>query len=227
MESLTERLQLLSVQLVPFIMAVVFHEFAHGFIAHRWGDDTAKRAGRLTLNPIPHMDPIGTLLFPIINMVSGMNLLIGWARPVPIDPSLFKKYRHGLFWVSIAGPVTNFLLAIFSGMIFCAIRLWVPETFYLYEPLAAMAYISISLNYALGIFNMIPLPPLDGSKVIQSFLPHHTAMKYESIARYSFIILIVLLVSGAFTFLSYPIRFLSNITLYALAHLFRLPEVMS
>src|SRR3990172_2247474 len=90
-------IQMLSVQLVPFMMAVVFHEFAHGFIANRWGDTTARDQGRLTLNPLPHIDPIGTLLFPIINMVTGMGILIGWARPVPIDPSLFRKYRPGLF----------------------------------------------------------------------------------------------------------------------------------
>lgn len=84
--SIAERLQMVSVQLVPFVMAVVFHEYAHGFVANRWGDPTAKEQGRLTLNPVPHMDPIGTVLFPLINMLSGMNLLFGWARPVPIDP---------------------------------------------------------------------------------------------------------------------------------------------
>ena len=103
-------------------------------IASQWGDKTAKEAGRLTLNPIPHVDPIGTLLFPIINMVSGMNFLIGWARPVPIDPRRFRKFRPGLFWVSLAGPAMNVLLAFISAAIFCAISLWVPETFYLHEP---------------------------------------------------------------------------------------------
>jgi len=226
MESFAERLQMLSIQLVPFIMAVVFHEFAHGYVAHRWGDNTAKTAGRLTLNPVPHMDPIGTILFPMINMLSGMNLLFGWAKPVPIDPRLFTKYKHGLFWVSFAGPGMNFILAIVSAAAFCSIRLWMPADFYLYEPLIAMSYVSISLNYALGIFNLIPLPPLDGSKMVENFLSAKAAQKYESLARYSFFILMALLLSGALTVLSYPIRFCTESTLYLMASLFRLPEVL-
>src|SRR3954470_13356393 len=107
MGSITENIQSLSIQFVPFVMAVVFHEYAHGFIANRWGDNTAKAAGRLTLNPVPHIDVLGTLIFPIVNMLSGMSLLFGWARPVPINPSRFRKYRAGLFWVSIAGPGMN------------------------------------------------------------------------------------------------------------------------
>src|SRR5690349_478772 len=147
MGSFSERIQMLSIQLVPFIMAVVFHEYAHGFVANRWGDNTAKNEGRLTLNPIPHMDPLGTLIFPMINMLTGMNILFGWAKPVPINPNRFKKYRPGLFWVSLAGPGMNFLLAFLSAGIFCALEAWAPKTFYLYEPLARMAIVSVSLNY--------------------------------------------------------------------------------
>jgi Zn-dependent protease len=223
MDSLAPNLQRLAVQFPPFILAVIFHEYAHGFIAHRWGDKTAQEAGRLTLNPVPHVDPIGTLLFPIINMVSGMNFLIGWAKPVPIDPRRFRKFRPGLFWVSIAGPGMNVLLAFVSAAIFCSIALWMPEDFYLHDPLEAMAYVSISLNYALAVFNMIPLPPLDGSKVVESFLPLHLARKYESVAQYSFFILMALLLSGAFSLLAGPIQFLANFTLYAMARLFQFP----
>lgn len=226
MDSFTERLQMLSVQLVPFIMAVVFHEYAHGFIASRWGDNTAKDQGRLTLNPIPHMDPIGTVLFPVINMLTGMNLLFGWARPVPINPNRFKKYRHGLFWVSLAGPGMNFLLALLSAAAFCAILAWMPQDFYLFEPLAIMARISISLNFALGIFNLIPLPPLDGSKIIESFLPYEAARKYESLAQYSFFILLALLMSGAFAILEYPIRFSTGLTLLGMSKLFGISHMI-
>jgi Zn-dependent protease len=189
-------------------------------IANRWGDPTAKSAGRLTLNPIPHMDPLGTLIFPIINMLTGMNILFGWAKPVPINPNRFKKYRPGLFWVSIAGPGMNFLLAVLSAFSFCAIQTWVPKTFYLFEPLVAMSYVSVSLNYALGIFNLIPLPPLDGSKIIESFLPASAAKKYEAIANYSFFILMGLLLTGALSVLSYPIRFCSDLTLTLVSRLF-------
>ena len=220
MDSLAERFQMLSIQLVPFIMAVVFHEYAHGFVAHYWGDDTAKSKGRLTLNPIPHMDPLGTIIFPVINMLSGMNILFGWAKPVPINPSQFRKFRPGLFWVSLAGPGMNFLLAVVSAFLFCAIHAWVPTTFYLQEPLIAMTYVSISLNFALGIFNLIPLPPLDGSKIVEAFLPIAAARKYETIAKYSFFILIALLLSGMLSFLSYPIRFCTNATLLMVSSLF-------
>jgi Zn-dependent protease len=220
MGSFAERFQMLSIQLVPFIMAVVFHEYAHGFVAHYWGDDTAKSKGRLTLNPLPHMDPLGTVLFPVINMLSGMNILFGWAKPVPIDPSKFRKLRHGLFWVSLAGPGMNFLLANISAFVFCAIHAWVPTTFYLHEPLLAMAYVSVTLNYALGIFNLIPLPPLDGSKIIEAFLPIQAARKYELLGRYSFFILMALLLSGALSVLSYPIRFCTNLSLMMVSSLF-------
>lgn len=225
-ESLASGVQKLAVQFPPFIIAVIFHEYAHGFIAKRWGDRTAEDAGRLTLNPLPHIDPIGTLLFPIINMVSSVPILIGWAKPVPIDPRQFRKYRPGLFWVSLAGPGMNVILAIVSAALFCAVTLWMPEDFYLHDPLEAMAYVSVSLNYALGIFNLIPLPPLDGSKIIESVLPYRAAQKYERIAQYSFFILMALLLTGAMSVLSYPIRFLSNLTLYGMARVFHLPGVL-
>ncbi len=222
MDSFSQRLPMLFIQLVPFFMAVVFHEFAHGYVANRWGDPTAKDAGRLTLNPLPHMDPIGTVLFPVMNMLLGINLLFGWARPVPIDPTRFTKYRPGLFWVSFAGPFTNFLLALVSAAVFCALRAWAPEDFYLYEPLIAMCYVSVSLNYALGIFNLLPLPPLDGSKMVQSFMSPQMTLRYESLARYSFFILLALLFTGGLNFISYPIRVLSETTLGLMALVFKL-----
>src|SRR5690606_13523884 len=98
------RIQQMMIQIVPFFAAIVFHEFAHGWMAKRWGDTTATDAGRLTLNPVAHIDPIGTVAIPVMNMITGIPLLFGWAKPVPINPSRFKKYRPGLFWVSLAGP---------------------------------------------------------------------------------------------------------------------------
>lgn len=222
MDSFAGNIQNLAIQFPPFFMAVIFHEYAHGYVASHWGDKTAKEAGRLTLNPIPHVDPVGTLLFPIINMVTGMNFLIGWARPVPIDPRRFRKFRPGLFCVSLAGPGMNVLLAFISAVIYCAILIWVPETFYLHEPLAKMAEVSVMLNYALGIFNLIPIPPLDGSKVLESFLPLETARKYESISRYGGLILMGLLFTGALSVLSYPIRVCTIFTLNLVAGLFHL-----
>lgn len=227
METFAERMQMLSVQLVPFILAVVFHEYAHGFVAARWGDTTAKDQGRLTLNPIPHMDPIGTLLFPIINMLTGMNLLFGWARPVPIDPRRFRKIRPGLFWVSLAGPGMNFLLATLSAAAFCALYKWMPHDFYLFEPLIIMSRVSITLNFALGFFNLVPLPPLDGSKMIESFLPYRLAQKYEAIAQYSFFILLALLMTGAFSLLETPIRYASGLVLALMSIAFGIPTLFN
>jgi len=218
---------MVSVQLVPFIMAVVFHEFAHGWVANRWGDTTAKDRGRLTLNPIPHMDPIGTVAFPLINMLTGIPILIGWAKPVPIDPRRFRKYRPALFWVAFAGPGMNFSLAILSAFAFCSIQLWVPHDFWLFEPLTTMCYVSVLLNYALALFNLIPLPPLDGSKMVEAFLPMSATRKYESISRYSLLILIVFFVlastSHILKVIEYPIDFCTNLTLFLVSRLFNLP----
>jgi Zn-dependent protease len=207
------RLQIMSIQMVPFIMAVVFHEVGHGFAALKWGDSTAKDAGRLTLNPGPHLDPIGTLLFPMINMVTGIPILIGWAKPVPINPARFRKYRPGLFWVSAAGPGTNFILAQISALLFVALRLYTSKDFYLHDPLVGMAMVSVQLNYALGIFNLVPLPPLDGSKMVQSFLPYQLSEKYESLAQYSFFILLALLWTGVFRVLMTPIQALTELSI--------------
>ena len=212
-DSFTSGIQTVALQFVPFMLAVVAHEFAHGWAAARFGDSTAKDAGRLTLNPLPHIDPIGTLLFPLINMFTGIPLLFGWARPVPIDPRRFRKLRVGLFWVAFAGPLMNFALALLSSFAFVSVVVWMPEDFYLHEPLKGMALISVSLNFALGIFNLLPLPPLDGSRMIESFLPLRFARKYESFARYSTLILLGLFFTGAIRVIHGPIEFLTRFTL--------------
>jgi Zn-dependent protease len=219
-QSFAANVQLLSIQMVPFIMAVVFHEFAHGWVASKWGDTTARDAGRLTLNPIPHLDPIGTVLFPLINMLSGFNALIGWAKPVPIDPRRFRKYRPGLFWVSLAGPGMNVLLAILSAAVLLAMYRFVPHDFYLYDPLEKMAGVSIILNYWLAAFNLIPLPPLDGSKILEAFLSYNATKKFEVLSQYSFFILMGLLLSGALGFLSGPIMMARDATISLMAWVF-------
>jgi len=212
-DSLTQGMQTVAVQFFPFLVAIVFHEFAHGWAAARFGDTTAKDAGRLTLNPAPHIDPIGTLLFPLINMISGIPILFGWARPVPIDPRRFTRLRLGLFWVAFAGPLMNFTLAVLSAIGTVAILMWVPEEFAFHEPLKRMALVSVSLNFALGIFNLLPLPPLDGSKMIQSFLSTRLSQKYESFSRFSMLILLGLMLTGAIRYLSIPIEILTRMTL--------------
>ena len=223
---LQQSIQTLAVQFPPFILAVVAHEFGHGFMAYRWGDPTAKDQGRMTLNPIPHVDVLGTIILPIMMMASGVHLLFGWAKPVPIDPSRFRRYRPGLFWVSLAGPLANCAIALVSSIFFSSILLWMPRTFYLYEPLITMCVASVTINYALAIFNLLPLPPLDGSKIIQSGLSLRATLKYEQLARYSFFILVALMMTGSLSFLSRPILFLSDITLTGVAHLFHVSEIL-
>lgn len=212
-----ERIQLVFLQMIPFLMAIVFHEVAHAFVARRHGDDTAKQLGRLTLNPVPHIDPIGTLLFPMINMLTGIPLLFGWAKPVPINYNRLKPYRSGLFLVSLAGPAANVILAVLAALFWVVFSVFVPKDFYLYEPLSRMAEAGILINYALAIFNLIPLPPLDGSKMVEAFLSFEQARKMEKLQTYSFFILLGLLWSGALNVLNFPIRYLSALSIEAWA----------
>ncbi len=222
MDSFAERIQMTTISFVPFLIAVIFHEYAHGRMAKYWGDQTAERAGRLTLNPVPHIDVMGTIVFPLIVMLTGTNFLFGWAKPVPINPTRFRKYRPGLFWVAIAGPGMNVILAFFSAALLCIILKWLPQSNFFHEPLKGMTVVSISLNYALAFFNLIPLPPLDGSKIVESFLSYNATKKYEAIAQYSFWILMALMFTGAISIISYPIRFCTEITLGLMIHLFGL-----
>jgi Zn-dependent protease len=208
-----DSIQRLALQIVPFFMAVIFHEVAHGWVANQWGDSTAKDQGRLTFNPMPHLDVVGTVILPVLMMSTGSGLLFGWAKPVPIDPSRFRKFRPGLFWVSAAGPLMNFLLATVSAFGFALMNRFLPESFSLSEPLVGMAYISVSLNFSLGIFNLLPIPPLDGSKIIESFLSYTALRKYEALAQYGFWILLALLMTGALSILSGPITFLTRLVL--------------
>ena len=172
---------------VVFLSAIILHEIAHGVVALWNGDDTAKRAGRLTLNPIPHMDPLGTvfLIFVLI-----FHFGIGWAKPVPIDPRKFRNFRKGLFSVAIAGPLTNVILAGISlAIAFVLIR--GNFTFPGAETLVTEMFI---LNLLLASFNMIPVPPLDGSRIVASFLPPQAMRGYLSIEPYGIAIIIGLLI---------------------------------
>ncbi len=200
-------------QFVPFLFAVIIHELGHAVAAHYWGDDTAKNSGRLTINPAAHIDPIGTLLFPILNMVTGVPILIGWARPVPINPARFRKFRPGLFWVALAGPFANLLLSITCAFTLCLmVKLASPE-FYFYKEFSKMLFAGIEINLWLGAFNLIPIPPLDGSKIVESMLSYPAMQKYEQLGQYSFFILLGLLFTGVLSLLGGPIRFVENLIL--------------
>lgn len=172
------------------IFSVVVHEVSHGLMAEKFGDDTAREAGRITLNPIPHIDPIGSILMPFL-------VGIGAAKPVPVDFENLKPKRLGMAMVSLAGPLSNFALAI---LFVAVIRLGLASQF-----AAVVLSRAVFLNIALGVFNLIPIPPLDGSKVILSIAPRawqESILKWEG---YGFIILIILVMTGLLSVLVEPL----------------------
>lgn len=170
-------------QSVPgFLLAIVAHEWAHGRMALRFGDRTALMAGRLTLNPAAHYDPMGTVLFPLISAVTGFAI-IGWAKPVPVDIRNFKEIRRAIFWVSFAGPLANLVLGTISAIIVALVATQVSPSFGYYGVMIGMLKYSVFINFILAGFNLIPLPPLDGSKMLSTFLKGEALRKYESLAN--------------------------------------------
>ncbi len=178
--------------LVLFFFSVVLHEVAHGFVALKCGDNTAKLMGRLTLNPIAHIDILGTIIVPFVLFLMG-GFIIGWAKPVPINPYNFYDIKECTIKVAAAGPLTNFTLAII-----CAIIVWVlnitgiAATQFGFSITALFAG-GVSVNILLGLFNLTPIPPLDGSKIASSLMPYEISQKYERIAPYGFFILILMI----------------------------------
>lgn len=199
----------LSIQLPGFIIAVSFHEAAHAYAALKFGDDTAKRQGRLTLNPIAHYTPFGTILFPLLGALMG-GTMFGWAKPVPIDARRFKNIRKSIFWISFAGPGANILLSIISAFFYVIIVMKVSSTFYLYESFLGMLKSSITINCILAVFNLLPFPPLDGSKMVGSFLDYETQRKFEDLQKYSFLFILLLWFTNIFSYLLFPAILMAN-----------------
>lgn len=180
-----------SVWVVPVLLAIPLHEAAHGFAALLFGDDTAKREGRLTLNPLRHVDPFGTLLLPAMLLVaSGGKAAFGWAKPVPVAFGRLRPFRLGMVVVALAGPVTNLVLAIASLLLMRASE-WAPLAYQGW--LADCLIRSFQLNLILAVFNMLPLPPLDGGRVVVGVLPPPLAMRFARLESYGMLILLLLL----------------------------------
>jgi Zn-dependent protease len=189
------------------IFSVVVHEFAHGWVALREGDQTALMLGRLTFNPIPHLDPLGSLLVPGILAMTGAPIL-GWARPVPVNPRNFRNYKRGDILVSLAGVAANLLLAV-AFTLLLVILFWivqfVPGLAPVAPTLGMMFRYGVYINIVLIIFNLLPIPPLDGSHVFYHLLPPHLAIRYREVGRYGFFILFALLFLTGFRFIILPV----------------------
>lgn len=216
-------IQKIVVSILPILIAITFHEVSHGFVANKLGDPTAKFMGRLTLNPIVHIDLIGTIIMPVMLFIfSNGQFVFGYAKPVPINPMNFKDPKRDMAISAAAGPITNILLAILSQLI---LSLVIDPAIALQPgsigikvliPLKLMFEFSILINIVLAVINLIPIPPLDGGRVLVGFLPHKQAVSYSRIEPYGFIIVIILLLTGIAHILIYPIIAL----LYALVKMF-------
>lgn len=196
----------------PLLLALTIHEFAHGYVAYRLGDPTAKLAGRLTLNPLHHLDPIGTIAFFLIKL--------GWAKPVPVNAVYFKNPRKDMLWVALAGPMTNFSMAVVSAIAIKIVWLFMeflpsgPMVNAFFIPLNAMLIASVWINLVLCIFNFLPIPPLDGSRILSGLLPPEMARSYAGVERYGFILILLLAFSGILSKIIFPIiNFANNLLL--------------
>ncbi len=198
-----------SLRIVVLLFSVILHEVMHGLIALKFGDRTAEKAGRLTLNPIPHIDLIGTILLPIFSLLYG-GLLFGWAKPVPVNPLNFSNIRRGELFVSAAGITANFSLAIAAAIIYRILDA-LPQTFP--ALLGDLLAFTILINLVLGIFNLLPIPPLDGSKILISQLPLNLAKQYQKIEPYGFLLLLLLLFTGMLGFVFNIARLAATILL--------------
>lgn len=180
------------ISLICFVPAIIIHEVAHGWMAHRLGDPTAKKAGRISLNPLKHIDPFGTVILPILLAISGAGVF-GYAKPVPYNPGYFKNIKVGEVLTGLAGPASNLIMAIIGALAAFAFREFVPTIqsevlFWVYNGL----YLFVRINFLLMFFNLLPIPPLDGSSIIVPFLPKKALPTWYRIQQYAMPILLIL-----------------------------------
>jgi len=205
-------IQQISIMALPLLLGVILHEVAHGWVAGKFGDPTARLSGRLTLNPIAHIDPFGSILIPGILILSQAPFLFGYAKPVPVNFHNLRNPKKDMVWVALAGPVTNLLLALgFSALLrillIASPFLESPFLSLVLQPLAKMLYVGVIINVALAVFNLIPIPPLDGGRIMVGILPLEAAIKYSKVEPYGFFILIGLLLTHILDWFISPIMY--------------------
>ncbi len=194
-------IQKVTVYALPIIFAITVHEAAHGYAAKYFGDLTAYNQNRISLNPLRHIDPIGTILLPALTVLLG-GVLFGWAKPVPVNFMNLRHPKKDMLWVAAAGPVSNLIMAIFWTILYGR-SAYFPESMSLF--IQQMGIAGISINLSLMVLNLIPLPPLDGGRIAVSLLPNHLAYKYAQVERYGFLILIILLMTHILDLIIFPL----------------------
>jgi Zn-dependent protease len=201
-------IQTLAIYAIPVIFAITLHEAAHGYVARHFGDPTAWQLGRITLNPIKHVDPVGTILVPTLILIASKiagssGILFGWAKPVPVNFGRLRNPKKDMLWVAAAGPGANLVMALGWALVL-KLAVSVPGNAYSL-PLGEMARAGVNVNAVLMLLNLLPLPPLDGGRIAVSLLPHRAAWQFAKLEPYGFVILLVLLFTGLLDFWLIPL----------------------
>lgn len=201
-------IQIISIYALPVILAITLHEAAHGYVAKYFGDLTAYAQGRVSLNPLRHIDPVGTIALPLIllavgKLLGGGGILFGWAKPVPVNFANLRHPKRDMLWVAAAGPFSNLVMALFWGLTM-KLGLAIQGNFFAL-PLALMGAAGVFFNAIIMVLNLLPLPPLDGGRILVSLLPHRMAYAFSRIEPYGFLILIALLFTGVLGRIMWPL----------------------
>jgi Zn-dependent protease len=195
-------IQTIALAAIPVLFAITLHEAAHGYVARHFGDMTAYQQGRISLNPLRHIDPFGTIVLPILTLMLG-GVLFGWAKPVPVNFSALRRPKQDMLWVAIAGPASNLAMALAWGLLYKLA--WMNPGNYFAEPLMGMAVIGLEINVILMVLNLLPLPPLDGGRVAVSLLPHRQAYQLSRVEPYGIFILIFLVITPILGWILFPL----------------------